>query len=113
MLSNAYFLGKFRFDTAENEPSKKLQNNLLIFPILLTVLSKHRREYADDAPPEFVREATRAGVAARLLERSAVFPSAAVQAVRWSATPATKEQDSIDGSKKRKETGRWRRCIDY
>ena len=33
MLSNAYFLAKFRFDTAENEPAKKLQNlqNLLIF----------------------------------------------------------------------------------
>ena len=35
MLSNAYFLAKFRFDTAENEPAKNLQN-LLIFPILLT-----------------------------------------------------------------------------
>ena len=35
MLSNAYFLAKFRFDTAENEPAKNLQN-LLISPILLT-----------------------------------------------------------------------------
>ena len=26
MLSNAYFLEKIRFDTAENEPAKKLQN---------------------------------------------------------------------------------------
>ena len=26
MLSNAYFLAKFRFDTAENEPAKKMQN---------------------------------------------------------------------------------------
>ena len=26
MLSNAYFLAKFRFDTAENERAKKLQN---------------------------------------------------------------------------------------
>ena len=25
MLSNAYFLAKFRFDTAENEPAKILQ----------------------------------------------------------------------------------------
>ena len=25
MLSNAYLLGKFRFDTAENEPAKNLQ----------------------------------------------------------------------------------------
>ena len=28
MLSNAYFLAKFRFDTAENEPAKNLQNPL-------------------------------------------------------------------------------------
>ena len=26
MLSNAYFLAKFRFDTAENKPAKNLQN---------------------------------------------------------------------------------------
>ena len=26
MLSNAYFLAKFHFDTAENEPAKNLQN---------------------------------------------------------------------------------------
>ena len=26
MLSNAYFLAKVRFDTAENEPAKNLQN---------------------------------------------------------------------------------------
>ena len=26
MLSNAYFLAKFRFDIAENEPAKNLQN---------------------------------------------------------------------------------------
>ena len=40
MLSNAYFLAKFRFDTAENEPAKNLQNlqkKLLIFLILLTL----------------------------------------------------------------------------
>ena len=36
MLSNACFLSKFRFDTAENEPAKNLPN-LLIFPILLTL----------------------------------------------------------------------------
>ena len=28
MLSNAYFLANIRFDTAENEPAKNLQNNL-------------------------------------------------------------------------------------
>ena len=31
MLSNAYFLAKFRFDTAENEPAKNLKN-LANFP---------------------------------------------------------------------------------
>ena len=35
MLSNAYFLAKFHFDRAENEPAKILQN--LNFPILLTL----------------------------------------------------------------------------
>ena len=34
MLSNAYFLAKFRFDTAENEPAKNLQ----IFANLLQIL---------------------------------------------------------------------------
>ena len=32
MLSNAYFLAKFRFDTAENEPAKNLQNFVKNFP---------------------------------------------------------------------------------
>ena len=38
MLSNAYFLAKFRFDTAENEPAKKIAKILLVtvLPILLT-----------------------------------------------------------------------------
>ena len=35
MLSNAYFLAKFRFDTAENEPAENLQkfanNHFVIF----------------------------------------------------------------------------------
>ena len=35
MLSNAYFLAKFRFDTAENEPAKNLQKKLRNLPILL------------------------------------------------------------------------------
>ena len=37
MLSNAYFIAKFGFDTAENEPAKNLQKLkiLQILPILL------------------------------------------------------------------------------
>ena len=38
MLSNAYFLAKFRFDTAENEPNKNLQN----FANLLTLTPNPR-----------------------------------------------------------------------
>ena len=45
MLSNAYFLAKFRFDTAENEPAKNLQK-LLIFPILLSLTPSSK------VPPE-------------------------------------------------------------
>ena len=40
MLSNAYFLAKFRFDAAEIEPAKSLQN----LPILLTLRPRRRRE---------------------------------------------------------------------
>ena len=40
MLSNVYFLAKFRFDTAENEPAKNyILQNLLI---LLTPDAGHR-----------------------------------------------------------------------
>ena len=41
MLSNAYFLAKFRFNAAENEPAKNLQN-LENLPILLTRPAPHR-----------------------------------------------------------------------
>ena len=34
MLSNAYFLAKIRFDTAENEPAKNLQIFLEFLPLL-------------------------------------------------------------------------------
>ena len=35
MLSNAYLIAKFRFDTAENEPAKQLQNFTRIFRFFL------------------------------------------------------------------------------
>ena len=42
MLSNAYFLAKFRFDTAENEPAKKLQKLLILLSLLiLLILLEH------------------------------------------------------------------------
>ena len=43
MLSHAYFLAKFRFDTAENEPAKKFaKKQLQILPILLVLLTLTR-----------------------------------------------------------------------
>ena len=44
MLSNAYFLAKFRFDTAENEPAKNLQN------------FAEFANFADPNPPNPVRD---------------------------------------------------------
>ena len=41
MLSNAYFVAKFRFDAAENEPAKNLPI-LPILPILSTKKEKRR-----------------------------------------------------------------------
>ena len=42
MLSNAYFLAKFRFDTAENEPAKTLQQTCQLLRLLppLTPVSR-------------------------------------------------------------------------
>ena len=42
MLSNAHFLAKIRFDTAENEPAKNLQN-LQNFAILQICRERARR----------------------------------------------------------------------
>ena len=52
MLSNAYFLAKFRFDTAENEPAKNLQN-LLIFANFVPLVCQQRIA-GRDGPVRFV-----------------------------------------------------------
>ena len=64
MLSNAYFLAKFRFDTAENEPAKKLQNFVKFAnfadpnPLTLTLVpSAARHPRREHAPGEAVRVA--------------------------------------------------------
>ena len=51
MLSNAYFLAKFRFDTAENEPAKNLQKfvyfelfSLIFAQILMKFLRKSEKQ---------------------------------------------------------------------
>ena len=49
MLSNEYFLAKFRFDTAENEPAKNLQKHLCMFEKCLAGTPPgHRRAARDD-----------------------------------------------------------------
>ena len=68
MLSNAYFLAKFRFDTAENEPAKNLQN-LLIFPILLTLTPNSPR--CEGAGGVAGARARRRGLRVELLRRPA------------------------------------------
>ena len=55
MLSNAYSLATFRFDTAKNEPAKNLQNFanfeiFPIFPILLTLTPVQVLLVEPDAP---------------------------------------------------------------
>ena len=70
MLSNAYFLAKFRFDTAENEPAKNLQNfakKLQNLPILqfctdaqVPVPVRPRDEGAD-VPPRLLQDDSLSG----------------------------------------------------
>ena len=65
MLSNAYFLAKFRFDTAENEPAKKLQNlnfaeNIANgLQVLARLAARHAQlelVFLDGMPAELARE---------------------------------------------------------
>ena len=46
MLSDAYFLAKLRFDTAENEPAKNLQNFIFL-----------HAHFANFAPPRVISTA--------------------------------------------------------
>ena len=55
MLSNAYFLAKFRFDTAENEPAKNLQKfakiaNFALSPPIPLELPGHKYPFSQAAP---------------------------------------------------------------
>ena len=91
MLSNAYFLAKFRFDTAENEPAQKLQidsprgSNQR--------LGVELRDFWEQARAQ--REAARAREA-EAVEREAAGAAAeagradaAARVARWSALLAT------------------------
>ena len=58
MLSNAYFLAKFCFDTAENEPAKNSQNfrNFAIFANIGARSSPVRRHTAKETEKELAAE---------------------------------------------------------
>ena len=47
-LSNAYLLAKFRFDTAENEPAKKLQNDQTLTKTSLRYGAAYEEEEAEE-----------------------------------------------------------------
>ena len=82
MLSNAYFLAKFRFDTAENEPAKNLQN----FRKMHFEVNRGPRPNADFAAGGPKRHAAAlAGVREALHEREAVLRLQLRRAVRSSA----------------------------
>ena len=76
MLSNAYFLAKFRFDTAENEPAKNLQN-FANFPNFARIPKKkapggqreRERRHAEAAGGEELRGGRRAGAQLRVRRR--------------------------------------------
>ena len=68
MLSNAYFLAKFRFDTAENEPAKLWQKiekiaKLVILPTLLLSAASSRRGGRRTRVASVVGSAARAAAA--------------------------------------------------
>ena len=73
MLSNAYFLAKFRFDTAENEPAKNLQNfatfpNFALSPKVWGPAGAGRGRAGASRPPQTLHSSlalTRLGQATR------------------------------------------------
>ena len=88
MLSNAYFLAKFRYDTAENEPAKICK----ILPILLTRTPKNRMQRAawglgDDgaAVPAEVLEAVARALSLLFYDHPICDPSS-IHACRCSTT---------------------------
>ena len=56
MLSNAYFLAKFRFDTAENEPAKFFQISVKFYKIL-QICHRHVRYRMFDSAQFYENEA--------------------------------------------------------
>ena len=69
MLSNAYFLAKYRFDTAENEPAKNLQKFVNFAIFLLLVAPALAGGAAAELPEPRRRRAPRAERPARARRR--------------------------------------------
>ena len=77
MLSNAYFLAKFRFDTAENEPAKNLQNFRKMHFRKMANIGRHPRAaqrgleaVRGEGRPRRVREAAEEGAEGRARRRA-------------------------------------------
>ena len=75
MLSNAYFLAKFRFDTAENEPAKNLQNFRKMH-FSKNAFSKNARDY---------RGSISRGTASPLVNLTQEDPASSVLTARFDA----------------------------
>ena len=73
MLSNAYFLAKFRFDTAENEPAKNLQKHLANFANFANSKAHGRPWHRQGSPSAGRRRARRRGPEARGFSRRLSF----------------------------------------
>ena len=82
MLSNAYFLAKFRFDTAENEPAKNLQN----FRKMMKNAFFENAFLRLEVPGRRVRVRVREAPAHQRGARAAPAPLAAAHR-RWRAPP--------------------------
>ena len=95
MLSNAYFLAKFRFDTAENEPAK----NLLIFLILLTLTPIPYPRTRDSDPNQ--RPRSRSGRSPRSSSAPRSPAGSPRRRSRWSRFPGLPRREflsDIDGN---------------
>ena len=57
MLSNAYFLAKFRFDTAENDPAKNLQQKNANFANFVNFVNAQKKR-ARAMPPAYSNPGT-------------------------------------------------------
>ena len=68
MLSNPYFLAKFRFDTAENEPAKNLQKFAWDWDCCKGIAHLEEREAGAVRPRRARRLAGLAGQRAEVLE---------------------------------------------